>query len=84
MADVSRNGRDPKCPLCEGHGHLQHDDLISRLSDPHFMESLAAWRRAMLEELEKQQEPVCATTSFDREVHSWPNTHFLWRRSPKE
>jgi hypothetical protein len=85
MDGVSRK-QAVQCPLCDGHGRFEGEDLVSRLRDPHFLENVAAWRQAILEDHAKPEpELACAARpSFDSEVHSWPNTHFLWRRSPKE
>lgn len=85
MAEVSRNGHEVQCPLCDGQAHFRREYLISQLSNPHFMENLAKWRQALLESLKDEQDTVCATAeTFEQKVRSWPGHEILWRRSPKE
>jgi len=86
MAELSHTGHDVQCPLCEGHGHFRRADLLSRLSDPHFMDNVSRWRKAILEDDHSgDEQPVCAgAESFDQKVRSWPSHEFLWKRSPKE
>jgi hypothetical protein len=86
MAEVSETGHGVQCPLCEGLGHFRRAELICRLSDPHFLENVGRWRKALLEEGHPcEEEPVCvATETFETKVRSWPGHEILWRRSPKE
>jgi len=81
------------CPICQGKGQMHRSDLIERLRDPGFAQTLHTYLERIIreqEELEKSTlqavakkgEPVA--DEFEREVHSWPPKRILWRRSPKE
>ncbi len=71
-----------KCPLCSGRGQLPGEELFDRLREKDFSRQVASCPINVVEP-ERKAVPR-AGPSFDRDVHTWNCTHFLWRRSPKE
>ncbi len=71
-----------KCPLCSGRGELPAEELFDRLREKDFSRKVESYL-ANVVEAEVKAEPKPGP-SFDRDVHTWNCTHFLWRRSPEE
>ncbi len=71
-----------QCPLCSGRGELPRDELFARLREKDFSRKVESYLLNVVEP-ERKAEPQPGP-SFDRDVHTWNCTHFLWRRSPKE
>ncbi len=85
MSDLSGNGHQIQCPLCEGKGHMHRSELAAKLADHAFEASLTACRQQLMKPDEDQQgDSVKAAKDFRREVLKGPVTRILWRRSPKE
>ena len=71
-----------KCPLCSGRGELPSEELFDRLREKDFSRKVESYLVNVVEP-ENKAEPLPGP-SFERDVHTWNCTHFLWRRSPKE
>ena len=80
---MSESGKQVvKCPLCEGRGELEEDEMTSRLAEKDLGRKLASY----VEDIVHADENAKATgaSDFQKHVDAWNCTHFLWRRSPKE
>jgi hypothetical protein len=69
-----------KCPLCEGRGELEDDEMLNRLSEKDLGRKLSSY----VENIVIADEKAAGSTDFQGRVDAWNCTHFLWRRSPKE
>ena len=85
MSDLSGDGHNVQCPLCEGKGHMQRSELAAKLADHDFEARLTVCRQQLMKPDESRQgDSAEAANDFKREVLSGPVTRILWRRSSKE
>jgi len=85
MSNISGNGHDLLCPLCEGKGHMQRSELAAALANHAFEARLTACRRQLANSDESlTSDTSAADKDFRQEVLKGPVTRILWRRSPKE
>lgn len=79
MSD-SGTKRVVKCPLCEGRGELEDDEMLNRLAEKDLGRKLSTY----VENVVHPDEKEAGSKDFQGRVDAWNCTHFLWRRSPKE
>lgn len=87
------NGHYLACPMCHGKGQVHRSDIIEKLCDPELSRKIQTYLEEITHDMPDSRQVMekaaaacgCPQPSErEREVHSWPATHLLWRRSPKE
>ena len=76
-----------KCPLCEGHGHVDRAVLTQRLNDGTLNSERDDSKLGGVCKAEAALDTSTvggAARDFQKEVHSWNPRLPMWRRSPKE
>ena len=73
------------CPMCHGDGHMNHSDVVRKLSDPELGRKIQVYLDEITHELPHSSQllETAAAAKDCRELHPWPGNHPL-RRSPKE
>lgn len=77
------------CPMCHGNGHMNHSDVVRKLSDPELGRKLQDYLDEITHKLPHSGQllETAAAATRDcrepRELRPWPGNHPL-RRSPKE
>jgi hypothetical protein len=69
-----------QCPICEGRGEIERDELLARLSEKDLGRKVQTYLSDFVDAARKEE--LKGVSSEDKRM--WNLTHFSWRRSPKD
>ena len=73
-----------RCPICEGRGEIERDELLVRLNEKDLGRKVQTYLSDFVESEKKEELDEVVPDEGKHDPKAWNLTHFLWRRSPKE
>ncbi len=72
-----------QCPICEGRGEIERDELLARLSEKDLGRKVRTYLSDFVD-ADKEELNEVGPDESKHDAKAWNLTHFSWRRSPKE
>lgn len=73
-----------QCPICEGRGEIEREELLARLSEKDLGRKVQTYLSDFVDAECKEELKGASPAEGKHDPKAWNLTHFSWRRSPKE